>query len=101
MFRSSRGGLGVERWSDNRLHSVPVDRIPLGETIPAISMFYVYMVPTPTDMCYKYKLAERLLVLRDIAPQTNPDSLPRSKPALEQHSRAASSVGVMSPFQQS
>ena len=28
------------------------DRIPLGETIPAISMFYVYMVPTPTDVCY-------------------------------------------------
>ena len=32
---------------------MPVDRIPLGETIPAMSMLYVYMVPTPTDMCYK------------------------------------------------
>ena len=43
-----------------------MDPILLGETIPAISMFYVYMVPTPTDVCYKYKKAERLLVLRDI-----------------------------------
>ena len=35
------------------------------------------------------------------APQTNPDSRPRSVPALELHSRAASSVGITSPFQQS
>ena len=28
------------------------DQIPLGETIPTISMFYVYMVPTHTDVCY-------------------------------------------------
>ena len=35
------------------------------------------------------------------APQTNPDSHPRSEPALELHSRAASSVGITSPFQRS
>ena len=35
LLASSRGGLGVEQWS------APVDRIPLGETIPAMSMFYV------------------------------------------------------------
>ena len=54
-----------------------MDRIPL-ETIPAIDEFYVY-----------------------IAPQTNLDSQPRSVPALELHSRAASSVGITSPFQRS
>ena len=70
--------MGVEWWSDNILHSAPVDRIPLEETIPAIDEFYVY-----------------------ITPQTNPDSQPRSVPALELHSRAASSVGVMTPFQRS
>ena len=37
----------------------------------------------------------------DIAPQTNLDSLPKSKPALELHSRAVSSVGIKSPFQRS
>ena len=52
--KSSRGGLGVERWSNNRLHSALVDRIPLGETIPAITMFYVDMVPTPTNISCKY-----------------------------------------------
>ena len=35
----------------------------------------------------------------DKAPQTNSDSWPRSAPALELLSRAASSVGVTSPFQ--
>ena len=75
--------LGGRRWSDNRLHSALVDRILLGENITDMSMFYVYMVPTPTYMCY------------------NPDSWPRSVPALELHSRAASRVGVTSPFQQS
>ena len=37
----------------------------------------------------------------DKAPQTNPDSWPRSEPALELHSRAMSSVGLTSPFQRS
>ena len=37
----------------------------------------------------------------DKAPQTNPDSQPRSEPAPELYSRAASSVGVTSPFQRS
>ena len=37
----------------------------------------------------------------DKAPQTNPDSRHRSEPALELNSRAASSVGITSPFQQS
>ena len=46
--------MGVKRWSDNRLHSAPVDRIPLGETIPAMSMFYVY------------KLCNRLTVLNKL-----------------------------------
>ena len=43
VLESSHGGLGVERWSENRLHSAPVDQIPLGETIPTISIFYVYI----------------------------------------------------------
>ena len=51
----SRSGLGAVRWSENRLHSALVNLILLGETIPAISMFYVYMVPILTDVCYKYK----------------------------------------------
>ena len=37
----------------------------------------------------------------DEAPQTNPDTWPRSEPTLELHSRAASSVGITSPFQRS
>ena len=41
-WESSRGGLGVEWWSDNRIHSAPVDLILLGETLPAMSMFYVW-----------------------------------------------------------
>ena len=32
-IRSSRGGLVVERWSDNRPDSATVDRIPLGAMI--------------------------------------------------------------------
>ena len=35
------------------------------------------------------------------ASQTNPDSQPRSEPALELHSRAAPSESIMSPFQRS
>ena len=57
--KSSHGGLDrLVRYSRIQLKSTfwrSVDRIPLGETTPAISMFYVYMVPTPTDVCYKYK----------------------------------------------
>ena len=37
----------------------------------------------------------------DKAPQTNPDTCPRSEPALELHSKATSSVGITSPFQRS
>ena len=37
----------------------------------------------------------------DKATQINPDSWPRSAPTLKIHSRAASSVGVTSPFQRS
>ena len=37
--QSSCGGLGVERWS------ALVDQIQLGETIPAMSMFYVHLCP--------------------------------------------------------
>ena len=37
----------------------------------------------------------------DKALQTNPDSRPRSEPALELHRRAVSSVGITSQFQQS
>ena len=33
MKLSSRGGLVVERWSDNRLDSITVDRIPLGDDL--------------------------------------------------------------------
>ena len=53
LFPSSRGGLGVECLLHKKCHSTPVDRIPLGETIPAMSMFYFYKVPTLTDVCYK------------------------------------------------
>ena len=38
---------------------------------------------------------------RHLSPQTNPDSWPRSALTLELLSRAASSVGVTSPFQRS
>ena len=34
-----------------------------------------------------------------IAPQTNPDSRPRSEPTLKLHSRATSSEGITSPSQ--
>ena len=37
----------------------------------------------------------------DKAPQTNLDSQPRSEPPIELHNRAASSVSITSPFQQS
>ena len=37
----------------------------------------------------------------DKAPKTSPDSRPRLEPALDLHSRAASSVGIKSPFQRS
>ena len=43
-----------------------MDGIPLGETIPAMSMFYVYKVPALTDVCYKYELAVRLFMLGEI-----------------------------------
>ena len=36
-----------------------------------------------------------------LTPQTNPDTQPRSEPALELHSRAASSVGITSLLQRS
>ena len=34
--------LGAELLLHKKCHSAPVDQIPLGETIPAMSMFYVY-----------------------------------------------------------
>ena len=43
----------VECLLHQKCHLLVVDQIPLGETIPTISMFNVYMVPTPTDVCYK------------------------------------------------
>ena len=48
---SSHGGLGVERLLHKKCHSAAVDRIPLGETIPAMCMFYVYnrLHPAPVD----------------------------------------------------
>ena len=52
---SSRGGLEVERLLHKKCHSSPVDRILPGETIPAMRMFYVYKVPTLTDLCYKHE----------------------------------------------
>ena len=53
---SSRGGLGGKATTmfKHSCHFSPGGLNPLGETIPAICMFYVYMVPTPTDVCYKY-----------------------------------------------
>ena len=39
--QSSCGGLGVERLLYKMHDSVPVDQIPLGETMPAKNMFYV------------------------------------------------------------
>ena len=38
---SSRGGFGVERLLFKKCHSALLDHIPIGETIPAVSMFYV------------------------------------------------------------
>ena len=62
---SSRGGLVVERWSDNRLDSITVDRIPLEEsnymvidTPTFLGMEVGVSCPamvTYSDMCYKYK----------------------------------------------
>ena len=36
-FQSSRGGLVVEQWSNNRLLSAMVDQIPLGAMIYILS----------------------------------------------------------------
>ena len=44
----------VERVLHKKCHQLAVELIPLGETKPAISMFYVYIVPTPTDVYYNY-----------------------------------------------
>ena len=40
---SSRGGLVVERWSDNRLDSITVDRIPLKYGVLIVQR-YKYLV---------------------------------------------------------
>ena len=63
-----------------------VYEIPLEEIIAAISMFYVYMVPTLTDMCYAVMEKHQTLLY---------DTRPGSVPALELISRATSIVGVM------
>ena len=42
-----------------------------------------------------YHIEPRVLAYVLRAPQTNPDTQPRSEPALELHSRAVSNVGVM------
>ena len=46
--------VSVSHSADSDLRGA-VDQIPLGETIPAMNIFYVYMVPSPTDVCYKYE----------------------------------------------
>ena len=59
-FLASHGGLGAERWSDN--HSVPVDRIILGDTIPAMSKFSGYMAPTRglrSQACFEWDKTRR------------------------------------------
>ena len=55
ILTSSRGGLGGTMYKHSCHFLLPEDQIPLGETIPAISIFYVYMIPTSTDVYYKYK----------------------------------------------
>ena len=49
IFLSSRGGSGVERWSDNWLHSAPMDQIPLGDV-------YVVKIRTKKELWTRYKL---------------------------------------------
>ena len=58
----------VVAWSEEHLlhkkcHLLGVYQIPLGETIPAMNMLYVYMVPTPTDVGYKYRKLKGYLCL--------------------------------------
>ena len=50
IFLSSRGGSGVERWSDNRLHSAPMDQIPIGDV-------YMVKIWTKKELCTHYKLS--------------------------------------------
>ena len=50
IFKSSPGGLGVDRWSDNRLHSARVDRIPLED-------IYMVKILTKKELWTCYKLS--------------------------------------------
>ena len=69
-----------------------MDKIPLGETVTAINHVLCFIGSLLPQTC---------VISMNKAPQTNLDTQPRTEPALELHSRAASSVGVTSPFQQS
>ena len=44
---SRLGGLGVERWSDNRLHSALVDQIPLGDNYMVKIITKIRELPRP------------------------------------------------------
>ena len=81
-----------------------MDRIPLGE-VYMVKIGLAIMDPLWMSMdlnrCHRYRgqaLWEWGNTI-DKAPKTNPDTRPRSEPTLELHSRAASSVGITSPFQ--
>ena len=63
------------------------------------SVFHSVNYAFPQRTVDQTPLVENLCL--DKSPQTNPDSQPRSAPALELLSSAESSVGVTSPFQRS
>ena len=43
-------------WTDNSLLFASVDRIPLGDVIPTMVMFYDFLWSLrSTDVCYKYE----------------------------------------------
>ena len=47
---------------------------------------------------FPQQIVDWILLGTDKDTQTNPDTQPRTEPALELHSRVASSVGITSPF---
>ena len=91
-LKSSRGGLVVELWTNNSLPSATVGS----------NLHQVWCINRSVEetLCYNSNCRTPGLRVYKV-PKTNPDSQPRSEPVLELHCRAASSVGVMSPFQRS
>ena len=78
MYIPSRGGLEVERWFDNRLHSALVGPIPSKYGVSIVQKWKHFLKTEEKDFQASSSL---------------PDVRPRSVPALELQSRAKSSVG--------